>query len=173
MALEIERRFLVRGDQWRTHVAWQAQLQQGYLSAAAEGFTTRVRSNGAGGAWLTLKAARSGCSDGRVRHEFEYAIPAADAEDLMTLAVAALRKCRYGLDLPGGDWVLDVFQDGNTPLVIAEVELASPEQPVAIPTWCVQEITGQGRFSNAALAAVPLSSWPPDAVEPVLALLKG
>jgi CYTH domain-containing protein len=165
MALEIERRFLVctgpdgSATPWGPHVTWKARLQQGYLSASADGFTTRVRSNGCGGAWLTLKCGTP-ASDGLVRHEFEYPIPAADAEALLELCPSALRKWRYGLDLPGGDWVLDVFEDANAPLVIAEVELASPTQPVAVPPWCGQEITGQGRFSNAALAVSPVAGWP-------------
>ena len=170
MALEIERRFLVRSEAWRSHVAWRAQLRQGYLSASREGFTTRVRSDGDGGAWLTLKCAAAGAPDGLVRHEFEYAIPAADAEALLQLSPRKLAKRRYGLDLPGGEWVLDVFEDLNAPLVIAEVELARVEQPIAVPAWCVAEITGQGRFSNAALAERPLASWPALERQQLLAL---
>jgi CYTH domain-containing protein len=151
-------------------VTWEARLQQGYLSAAADGFTTRVRSDGCGGAWLTLKCDAS-ASDGLVRHEFEYPITVADAEALLELCPSALRKWRYGLDLPGGDWVLDVFEDANAPLVIAEVELASATQPVAVPPWCVQEITGQGRFSNAALAGTPLAAWPAGERQSLLAML--
>ncbi|MEB3173308.1 MAG: CYTH domain-containing protein [Cyanobacteriota bacterium] len=164
MGLEIERRFLVNltgGEPWRAHVAWQQRLQQGYLSAGASGFTTRVRHDGGTGAWLTLKCAASGGAGGAVRHEFEYAIPPADARALLELSPQVLSKWRYGLDLPGGEWVLDVFEGSNAPLVIAEVELARVDQSVAVPAWCVCEITGQGRFSNAALAASPLSRWEP------------
>jgi CYTH domain-containing protein len=60
MALEIERRFLVQGLDWRRHIRWQAQLQQGYLVVTADGFTLRVRrvtgDEAVAGAWLTLKA---------------------------------------------------------------------------------------------------------------------
>jgi len=167
MALEIERRFLVRGQQWRAHVLWQAQLRQGYLSAAAEGFTTRVRSAG-DAAWLTLKCAAAGSPGGLVRHEFEYPIPMPDAEALLALSPSNLCKCRFGLDLPGGDWVLDVFEADNAPLVILEVELSSPDAAVDLPAWCGEEITGQGRFSNAALAALPLARWSADARRCVL-----
>jgi CYTH domain-containing protein len=76
MALEIERRFLVHGDDWRQAVCWQARLQQGYLVSSAEGFTVRVRTASQAGdpqAWITLKTATS--ADGLVRHEFEYADP--------------------------------------------------------------------------------------------------
>jgi CYTH domain-containing protein len=57
--------------------------------------------------------------------------------------------------------------------VIAEVELASPQQAVVVPSWCVQEITGQGRYSNAALAASPLAAWPAAERCALLALLSG
>ena len=156
MALEIERRFLVSGRCWRGQVAWAAQLRQGYLTAGPEAFTVRVRV-GDGRAWLTLKAQAS--ADGLVRHEFEYPIPMGDAESLLALAPRQLSKCRYGLDLSGGDWVLDVFEDDNAPLVVAEVELEHPDQVVSVPPWCRREITGLHGFSNAALARHSLARW--------------
>lgn len=157
MALEIERRFLVAGDGWRSHVCWSRRLRQGYLTASAEGFTVRVRQADAQ-AWLTLKAQAS--ADGLVRHEFEYPIPSADASELLALAPRQLAKCRHGLDLPGGEWVLDVFEAANAPLIVAEVELASANAAVAIPEWCALEITGRPELSNAALSSNPLASWP-------------
>jgi CYTH domain-containing protein len=68
-------------------------------------------------------------------------------------------KCRYGLDLPGGSWVLDVFEGANAPLVVAEVELSTPDQPVIVPAWCVREVSGRHELSNAALAVRPLAAW--------------
>ena len=156
MALEIERRFLVQGQAWQSRVRWSRQLQQGYLAGSATGLTLRVRSDGAEAAWLTLKYP----ADGIARQEFEYAIPAADAQELLARSEAQLSKCRHGLDLPGGDWVLDVFAGSNAPLLIAEVELEHADQAVVIPPWCSREITGLGAFSNAALAARPFASWP-------------
>ncbi len=167
MALEIERRFLVRGSAWRQHIRWQAPLRQGYLLASEEGLTVRVRLGADEQAWLTLKAAAGAIA----RHEFEYPIPAADAEALLALAPVQLAKVRYGLDLAGGDWVLDVFEGANAPLVLAEVELGSLEDPLNPPPWCSLEITGQHALSNAALARRPLQSWSADARHPVLAAL--
>lgn len=181
--MEIERRFLVSGDGWRAHVLWQAELQQGYLTSSPGGFTLRVRlSQGPGGpgttppaaqAWLTLKApvsasvpatspasaAEPRAAEGLVRQEFEYPIPPADAVALLALTERQLRKRRHGLDLAGGDWVVDVFQGANAPLVVAEVELESPDQPVALPPWCGLELTGRHELSNAALAHEPFASW--------------
>ena len=158
MALEIERRFLVRSDAWRSIAGPAQPLRQGYLAASADGVTVRMRLRGSDQAWLTLKAAADAV--GLVRHEFEYSIPVADAEALWELAPHRLDKVRYALDLPDGDWVVDCFQGDNAPLVLAEVELASAQVDLAIPPWCGQEITGESRWSNAVLAQHPVQSWP-------------
>ena len=158
MAVEIERRFLLAGEGWRSLAGKPQSLRQGYLAASADGVTVRVRLRGAEAAWLTLKA--SADAVGLVRHEFEYAIPVADAESLWTLAPHRVEKTRYALSLAGGDWVVDQFAGRNGPLLLAEVELASAETLVEIPSWCGREITGDGRWSNAALAQRPLQDWP-------------
>ena len=157
MALEIERRFLVHGELWREAIGWQAHLQQGYLVSGPQGLTVRVRT-AKQEAWLTLKTA--GSANGLVRQEFEYPIPLEDARSLLDLAPSQLSKWRYGLNWPGGDWVLDVFEGSNAPLVVAEVELQDPEQAVPIPPCCVLELTGRPSLSNAALAHHPLADWP-------------
>ena len=158
MALEIERRFLVAGQAWRPLVRWQARLHQGYLSTGGDGLTLRVRLSEAE-AWLTLKAVPPGARDGLTRLEFEYPIPLADGEALLALTDRRVGKCRYGLALPGGAWVLDVFEGANAPLMVAEVELTSPDQPLAVPDWCVRELSGCHDLSNAALAERPLAAW--------------
>jgi adenylate cyclase len=158
MALEIERRFLVAGQDWRPLVRSRARLRQGYLVSGSDGLTVRVRLSEAE-AWLTLKAVPPGASDALTRLEFEYGIPLADGEALLALSERQLGKCRYGLDLPGGDWVIDVFEGSNAPLVVAEVELGAADQALELPAWCVREISGRHDLSNAALAARPLASW--------------
>jgi CYTH domain-containing protein len=174
MGLEIERRFLVTGSDWQRHVRWSRKLQQGYLATSPEGFTVRVRlSEEQGGAvrqaWLTLKAPAGGIA----RHEFEYPIPPDDAQALLALAPHRLRKCRHGLDLPGGDWVLDVFEERNAPLVLAEVELASVEQSLAVPFWCVREVSESRELSNAGLARHPYGAWEAGARAALWAGLEG
>jgi adenylate cyclase len=162
MALEIERRFLVVGDGWRPLVRWSARLRQGYLSRAGDSLTLRVRLSEASGpaqAWLTLKAPPPGGADPLTRLEFEYPIPLADGEALLALTAQRVAKWRHGLDLPGGDWVLDVFEGANAPLVVAEVELAAADQPLELPAWCARELSGRHELSNAALAARPLAVW--------------
>jgi CYTH domain-containing protein len=179
MALEIERRFLVRGEQWRSHVLAEHPMRQGYLASGREGLTLRVRlvrpPAGPVAAWLTLKLPAGGegpllgpeptgqppaAGEALTRQEFEYPIPAADAEALLERCDHRLGKTRFHLDLAGGDWVLDVFEGPNAPLVVAEVELERADQPVAVPPWCAREITGRHELSNAALARCPLALWP-------------
>lgn len=156
MGLEIERRFLVAGNGWRPHVRRSRHLQQGYLAAVADGLTVRVRlCDDEPSAWLTLKAPAGGIA----RHEFEYPVPPADAQALLALAPHRLVKTRFNLDLPGGDWVLDIFEADNAPLVLAEVELPSADHTVTVPPWCLREITGRVELSNAALAIRPFGTW--------------
>jgi adenylate cyclase len=170
MALEIERRFLVRADGWRSHRRRASRLEQGYLCAQATGATVRVRSSssldepaagfGESLAWLTIKAAAEALPGPCLsRLEFEYPIPAADAAALLALSRSRLVKIRHELDLPGGDWVVDVFEADNAPLVLAEVEIDSPQRQLAIPSWCGREIGAAEGLSNAELAARPLACW--------------
>ena len=156
MPLEIERRFLVKGSDWRVYAGEPQPLRQGYLASSEQGFTVRMRLRADGQAWLTLKAPAGGIA----RHEFEYDLPFADAEALWALAPHRLVKTRYPLSLPGGDWVLDCFEGENAPLVLAEVELPDAAAPLALPDWCFEEVTGDGHWSNAALAFRPISQWP-------------
>ena len=158
MALEIERRFLVSSEDWRAVAGPPQALRQGYLASSEQGVTVRLRIKDEQQAWLTLKAPAGGFA----RHEFEYPLPLADAEDLWLLAPQQLTKTRYSLNLPGGDWVVDCFAGENAPLVLAEVELPSVDTALELPPWCGLEITGDNRWSNAALALHPLSRWPRD-----------
>jgi CYTH domain-containing protein len=179
MGLEIERRFLVISPDWRRHVAWQRQLEQGYLSRAGDGLTLRVRIGSAPpqppAAWLTLKApprqSHAG-PDGLVRQEFEYPIPLEDAQAMLALTDQTVRKQRFGLALEGGDWVVDVFHGANQPLVVAEVELNHVEQALALPSWCGLELTGRHELSNAALAQTPFCRWSAAQRQPLLEALQ-
>jgi len=151
MGLEIERRFFVINDGWQPLVQRSEPLQQGYLSQGSSGFTVRVRCS-AEEAWLTLKAPTA---DVVVRHEFELAMPHGEAKQLLSLAPCKLQKIRHHLHLAGGDWVVDVFEEENAPLIIAEVELTAADSNINSPTWCGEEISDRGDLSNAALALNP------------------
>lgn len=153
MGLEIERRFLVTGDDWRPG-ATAVEIVQGYLSTDPRR-VVRVRLAGGQG-FLTIK----GLADGASRAEFEYAVPAADARELLALCgQAVVEKVRWTVDHAGLAWVLDEFGGANAGLVLAEVELEAPDQAFDRPPWVGAEVTGQARFANASLAERPYAAF--------------
>jgi len=154
MGLEIERKFLVRGDAWKALGAGVA-MRQGYLSTDPER-VVRVRVEG-DEATLTIK----GRSVGAVRGEWEYAIPKADAEALLTqLALRPLiEKSRYRIPYEGMTWEVDEFYGDNAGLVVAEIELTAEDQAFAKPEWVGEEVTHDARYFNANLLRHPFSAW--------------
>ena len=163
MALEIERRFLVRTTAWKDLVRTSVYLSQGYISTSPHGLTTRVRHDHDQG-WLTLKAPIAAGSESTVakpiqRWEFEYVIPLKDAQCIMGHCPHQLSKQRHMLNLTGGHWVVDCFSDENCGLVLAEVELERPDASLCLPPWLGPEVTSNRWLSNAALAQHPWSQW--------------
>ena len=153
MAVEIERRFLVANDNWRGLVEPKL-LYQGYLSVDKER-TMRVRIVG-DEAWLTLKGYISDVS----RHEFEYPIPLQDALTILEqMCPFKMKKHRYCIEFAGQLFEVDEYFDDNAPLVVAEVELPSEDTEFARPNWLGEEITHEGRFTNAYLSQHPYSTW--------------
>lgn len=155
MALEIERKFLVRGDDWRG-LAEPVLMKQGYVPTTGHR-TVRVRTAGAQ-AWLTLKSPAKGL----VRQEFEYEIPLADAEAMLkSLCGNVLEKNRYKIPAAeqGLVWEVDEFLGANAPLVTAEIELPSAEFAVQLPEWVGREVTEDNRFKNNRLAECLYSTW--------------
>lgn len=153
MGIEIERKFLVRGQGWRQGQA--QRYSQGYLNRAAER-TVRVRIAGEQ-AFLTIK----GRSQGASRLEFEYPVPLADAQALLQLCEGPLiEKTRYTLEQDGLRWEVDEFHGENAGLVLAEVELASEDQTITRPDWLGEEVTGDERYYNSRLSEQPFGRWP-------------
>lgn len=151
---EIERKFLVVGDAWRT-LAEGTLLRQGYLSSVTER-VVRVRTAGSS-AFLTVK----GRTHGITRLEFEYAIPLADAtrmlDDLCERPL--IEKTRYRVPYAGATWDLDEFHGENAGLVLAEIELATPDAPFERPPWVGLEVSSDVRYFNTALAHRPFATW--------------
>jgi len=153
MALEIERKFLVLDSPWKS-LPQGALMQQGYLYASPEK-VVRVRTEG-DAAWLTIKGAMQGIARG----EWEYAIPLADAVELLKLCDQPLiEKYRYRIPFENLLWELDVFIGANAGLVVAEIELDSEEQIFAKPDWMGAEVTSDSRYLNANLQKYPFSAW--------------
>lgn len=153
MALEIERRFRVSGDAWRG-LAPGVPYRQGYLSVEKER-TVRVRVVGQQ-AWLTLKGSISDVT----RHEFEYEIPLADAQTIMgAMCPMVVDKLRHRIEHGGFIWEVDEFFGDNAGLVLAEIELPGEDTPFDKPAWLGEEVTHDGRFTNAYLSQHPFSRW--------------
>ena len=156
MGIEIERKFRVVGDDWRQAPA--VAYAQGYLNRDKQR-TVRVRI-AQGEAWLTVKGANTGMA-GATRAEFEYPIPAADAEQLLALCDGPLvRKLRRVIVHAGATWEVDEFQGDNAGLVVAEIELASEDSAFEAPPWLGAEVTHDARYFNSNLATAPFSTWP-------------
>jgi len=152
MGVEIERKFLVTGEAWRSGTG--VRLTQGYLNRD-KARTVRVRVAGEQG-WLTIK----GVSTGATRAEFEYPIPLADAQAMLLLCDGTLiDKTRHTVDVGGTVWEVDVFHGDNAGLVVAEVELTTEDQPFERPAWLGDEVTHDPRYFNSALIALPYSQW--------------
>lgn len=154
MPTEIERKFLVKGDEWR-QLGTGTLYRQGYIPTE-NGTTVRVRLVGESG-YLTIK----GLSVGIARAEFEYAIPVADAQQMLdTLCEPPLiEKTRYRLDIEGILWEVDEFAGDNQGLIVAEVELTEETQHLVLPSWIEREVSDDPRYYNVNLAQNPYSNW--------------
>jgi len=154
MGKEIERKFLVRGEAWKK-LAVGTAYRQGYLSTVKER-TVRVRTVGTKG-FLTVK----GITVDNTRAEYEYEIPAADANQMLDALCERplVEKTRYKIAAGGVVWEVDEFHGENEGLVVAEVELADADQKFGLPEWVGAEVSGDPKFFNANLIANPYSRW--------------
>ncbi|MDI3293049.1 CYTH domain-containing protein [Janthinobacterium tructae] len=154
MGVEIERKFLLAGDAWRG-LGQAVLLRQGYLSSARER-VVRVRIEGEQ-AMLTIK----GANVGTTRGEWEYPIPLADAVELLDglCEQPLIEKVRHRIEHAGMVWEVDEFLGANAGLIVAEIELASEDQPFEKPEWIGAEVSGDARYYNANLIRHPFSQW--------------
>jgi CYTH domain-containing protein len=154
MGVEIERKFLVEGDEWRAGAGGTA-YRQGYLSTVKER-TVRIRTMG-DRAVLTIK----GITVGATRAEFEYDIPFGDAEQMLDELCERplIEKTRHLIEYRGLTWEVDDFGGANTGLLVAEVELDEDGQTVELPPWVGDEVTDDPRYYNANLIAHPYREW--------------
>lgn len=154
MGIEIERKFLVRQDQWRANATGSFYCQ-GYLVRDPK-TTVRVRIADQKG-FLTLKGRVEGLS----RPEFEYEIPLQDAREMLDLWCGSqvIEKKRYRIPLGELVWEVDEFLGSNAGLVLAEVELSSPDQHITLPSWIGPEVSGDIRYYNSYLVEHPFRTW--------------
>ncbi len=154
MGKEIERKFLVKSDDWRK-LAEGVMYRQGYLNSAKER-TVRIRTVG-DKAFLTIK----GITVGATRVEYEYEIPYADCMFMLdNLAEKPIiEKKRYKIPMDGFTWEVDEFFGENKGLIVAEIELASEDQAFPKPAWIGEEVSGDPRYFNSNLIKHPYCSW--------------
>lgn len=152
MGTEIERKFLVVGDDWK--MAEPTLYIQGYLNR--DKFrTVRVRIAG-DQAWLTIKGATIGIT----RAEYEYIIPVSDAEEMLKLSDGPLvEKKRWRVLVDDVTWEIDEFLGENAGLIVAEIELDDENQTFNRPAWVGTEVTQDARYYNSNLASHPFKTW--------------
>jgi len=152
--LEIERKFLVFSTDWGTARTIRP-IEQGYLFISKER-NMRIRRS-ADSYSLTLKVAATKLA----RHEVELPVESAKGRAMLdSLCVTpVIRKLRHVVEWAGKDWEIDVFEDDNAGLIVAEIELDDEDETFDLPRWVGPEVTGDTRFFNAALSTHPFKSW--------------
>ncbi len=154
MPREIERKFLLKNDKWRSMVQASRALRQGYL-CGNDRASVRVRIDG-DQANLNIKSATLGVE----RLEFEYAIPVEQAEALLSeLAGQVVEKTRHEVRHHEHLWEIDEFAGDNAGLIVAEVELEDAQERFERPDWLGDEVSGDPRYYNTELARHPYSRW--------------
>lgn len=155
MAREIERKFLVVNESWRSNVIRRQRFEQGYLAITGE-CAVRVRIAGEEAA-LNIKNATLDIE----RREYEYAIPLPDAREILDHLCSgrSLAKVRHWVKHDGDLWEVDVFEGDNRGLVLAELEMEHRDQRFAVPAWAGREVSGDARYLNSYLAVTPYNTW--------------
>lgn len=148
MRFEVERKFLVADEGWRAGVTTRRRLTDGLIGQFETGNKVRVRLD-EGRAWLTVKGERVGLG----RPEFEYEIPRADAESMLSLVCETcfIEKTRHCVPHAGLVWEVDVYGGILEGMILAEVELDHEGQAFERPAWLGREVTGDPRFRQSAL----------------------
>ena len=154
MALEIERRFLIKNDQWKEFVTHKNFIEQGYLSYNLEDWIIRIRFNG-----KNFKIALKKHIKNFTNYEYEYSIPTSEGEKIMATLTNTIKKERFFLEVNKRNWVIDCFKEENFPLEIAEIELTKEKEEVILPSFLSREITGLKIFTNLSLTKNPFSKW--------------
>ena len=156
MAVEIERKFLVVGDEYRRMAYSSDRIVQGYI-CRADGNSVRVRIRDGRG-YITIKG--PSLDGGLSRYEWEREISLAEAEDLLLLCRdAKIDKRRYLVKCGNHTYEVDEFYGDNEGLVVAEIELADKNEAFERPPFLGREVTGEARYYNSHLTRFPYKDW--------------
>ncbi|GGW57927.1 CYTH domain-containing protein [Winogradskyella epiphytica] len=156
MNIEIERKFLVKSEDFKNEAFNKYTIKQGFLNSHKER-TVRVRlKNGQG--YLTIKGKSK--FNGISRYEWEKEISGSEAEELLKLCEQGIiNKTRYEVKYDEHIFEIDVFLDDNYGLIVAEVELSSEDEHFEKPEWLGKEVTGDLKYFNSQLSKTPYSEW--------------
>ncbi len=156
MGREVERKFLVRNDNYKKEAERFFKITQGYLSSVPER-TVRIRIKENKG-FITIKGIAN--KRGTTRYEWEKEIPIDEARELLELCEpGAIEKIRYIVEVGSHKFEVDEFYGNNAGLVVAEIELADEEELFEKPEWLGEEVTGREEYFNSMLAKNPFKNW--------------
>jgi len=156
MAVEIERKFLVKNENFKKAAHKKVRISQGYLSSVPER-TVRVRIKGEK-AFLTIKGISN--ESGLSRYEWEKEITTAEAKDLLAICQPGIiDKTRYLVAQDQHTYEIDEFYGENIGLTVAEIELTSENETFVKPDWLGDEVTGDVKYYNSMLMSNPFTKW--------------
>ncbi len=154
--IEIERKFLVKSEEFKERAFAKNEIAQGYLNSDTER-TVRVRIKGTQG-FLTIKG--KGNESGMTRFEWEKEIPVSEAKMLLELCEnGVIRKVRFEVKLGNHIYEIDEFFGENEGLIIAEIELQSEDEAFEKPEWLGEEVTNNVKYYNSYLSKNPFKNW--------------
>ena len=156
MAQEIERKFLVKNEDFKKESFTETKIVQGFLSTVPER-TVRIRIKGQKG-FITVKGI--GNASGASRYEWEKEISVEDAKDLLKISEpGVIDKTRFNVKSGVHTFEVDEFYGDNNGLIVAEIELESEDEDFKKPNWLGEEVTGQVKYYNAVLMKHPYRDW--------------
>ena len=154
--IEIERKFLVLSNAFKTEAYKSYTIKQGFLNSHKER-TVRIRLKEDKG-YLTVKGEST--SNGLSRFEWEKEISKTEAESLLLLCeTGIIDKIRYEVKSRNHTIEIDEFYGSNAGLIVAEVELNSESESFEKPSWLGKEVTGDVKYYNSQLSQRPFKSW--------------
>jgi CYTH domain-containing protein len=154
--LEIERKFLILSDNYKSEAFKETKIVQGFLNTHKER-TVRIRIKGEQ-AFITVKGISN--KEGTTRLEWEKEIPVSEAEMLLNICEPNLiEKTRFEIKVENHIFEVDEFYGENEGLVIAEIELSSENEKFTKPSWLGKEVTGDVRYYNSQLSKRPYLNW--------------
>jgi adenylate cyclase len=159
MAIEIERKFLLKNNDWKelvtqTHVIKQGYLQSGMDDSQKSSVRIRISNDEAD---INIKSVDLTM----IRQEFEYAIPLVDAEQMLATLCDdnQIIKTRYHVPYASHLWEVDIFEGSNKGLEVAEIELKHLDETFELPEWIGDEVSDDKRYYNICLLKTPYSVW--------------